>query len=122
MKKIYRNETPVKPRKKTKAQLRREWEYTVINGGMVRTSAFPRTAMMLNKGRGAQVLVIGVPLYDDRQMQYLDAIAGFGIMGQTGQEVAATLIMEGIRKAMEEGYLAKLCRNAHQVKKILTKP
>jgi hypothetical protein len=95
MRKIYRNQ---KPKKRTKAQRRREWEYTVIAGGMVRASALPRTAAVLNRGRGAIVRILGVPLLDNRQLHFLQGIADLGIIGQTAEEVAAFFILEGISR------------------------
>jgi len=108
MKKHYRYSTPVsKPKKMTRARKRREWEYTVIGGGMVRASAFPRTAMMLNKGRGALVRVIGVPLVTEKHLEYLEEIASFGISGQTAEEVAASMIMDAIIKGITDGTLKR---------------
>lgn len=101
MKKFYRNATPEKPKPKTKAQKLRDWEYTVIGGGLVRNSAFPRTAAKLNRGRGAMVRVIGVPLASDKQFAYLDALSEEGILGQTPEEVAAWFIREGILRDIE---------------------
>lgn len=107
MRKIYRNQQPEKPKKKTKAQLRREWEYTLISGGMVRASAFPRTAAILNRGRGAVIRVIGVPLIDDRQYAMLEEIAFEGIIGQTAEEVAAWFIREKLLERIIK--TCKLC-------------
>lgn len=95
MRKIYRKLTSP-PRKKTKAQQRREWERTVIDGGVVRASAFPRTASILNRGRGALVRVIGVPLMSDKHLDVLQQIADEGIIGQTAEEVAAWFIRDGV--------------------------
>jgi hypothetical protein len=112
MKKIYRNQLPAaaKPKKKTKAQLRREWEYTVIAGGMVRASAMPRTAQVLNRGRGAMIRILAVPLLDDRQMRILEEIADEGIVAQTPEEAAAWLILQGIWKRIEENSKCPRCR------------
>lgn len=121
MRKIYRNRIRERPKPKTKAQLRREWEHTVIAGGMVRASAFPRTAMMLNKGRGAVVRVIGVPLYDNRQINFLEQLSDYGLHGQTAEEVAATFIMDGIHKAMKDGLLQKLAESRCELRRALRK-
>jgi hypothetical protein len=103
MKKVYRNapKAPAKARKKTKAQLRREWEHTVLTGGLIRASAFERTAYILNKGRGAMVRVIGVPLASDGQLDYLKALAHQGLYGQTAEEVAEWFIRDGILRDID---------------------
>lgn len=118
MKKLYRNQQQDKLKPKTKAQRRREWEYTVIAGGMIRASAFPRTAMMLNKGRGAMVRVIAVPLYADRHIEYLDQMAEWGIMGQTAEEVAASMIMDAIIKGITDGTIKKISESMRIAKEI----
>lgn len=102
MQKFYRNQKKQKPRPKTPAQLRREWERTVIAGGVVRASVFAPTASILNRGRGAMVRVIGVPLIDDRQYALLDQVADEGILGQTAEEVAAWFIRDGLLARMKK--------------------
>jgi hypothetical protein len=119
MRKLYRNQTKAKPKQKTKAQRRREWEYTVIDGGLVRANAFPRTAMMLNKGRGAVVRVIGVPLYSQGHLEILEEISEYGLMGQTAAEVASHLVMDGILKAMKDGLIENFRANKMIVSEIL---
>jgi hypothetical protein len=110
MKKIYRNQlASPKPKKKTRVQLRREWEYTIIAGGMVRASAFPRTANILNRGRGAMVRVLAVPLTDDRQMKYLEEMSDEGIVAQTPEEAAAWLITEGLMKRIKQKMKCQCC-------------
>ena len=99
---MYRNLSKIPKEYKvkvlTKAQIHAQWEETVIAGGVVRASKLPRTAAVLNRGRGATVLILAVPLIDDRHISYLNDIAEEGIIGQTPEEVAAWFIMEGIKK------------------------
>ena len=84
--------TRPKPKSMTKAQRRAAWERTVIEGGVVRASKLPRTAGVINRGRGALVRILAVPLLDDRQMNVLRDMANEGIVGQTPEECAAYLI------------------------------
>lgn len=64
--------------------------------------------MMLNKGRGAVVRVIGVPLVSEKHLQYLEQMAGWGIMGQTAEEVAANMIMDAIIKGITDGSIDRI--------------
>lgn len=106
MKKIYKN-LPIAPGQKRKritaAQLRAHLEQLIIKGGYVRASKMPRTAHILNRGRGARVLILAVPLIDERQLQFLQAIADEGIIGQTPEEVGAWFIRDGLHDRLMKG-------------------
>jgi hypothetical protein len=64
-----------------------------------------KTARDKNRAPGEVVHILPVPLIDDRQMHYLHALAIFGNIGETPEEVAAFMIMEGIGDRMRNGLL-----------------
>lgn len=101
--------TAPKPKPLTKAQRYAQWEQIVIAGGTVRASKLPRTAAVLNRGRGAVVRILAVPLIDNRQLDMLTDLAIQGIMGQTPEEVAAWFIREGIIKEIKQRSKCKEC-------------
>ena len=55
-----------------------------------------KTAREQNRAKGEVVHVLSVPLIDARQMHYLHEIAEAGNLGETPEEVAAFMILEGI--------------------------
>lgn len=61
------------------------------------------TAREKNRSPEELVHVLPVPLIDARQMHYLREIADAGIIGETPEEVAAFLILEGIDLRMRSG-------------------
>jgi hypothetical protein len=60
-----------------------------------------KTARELNRSPGEVVHVLHVPLIDDRQMHYLREIAEHGVLGETPEEVAAFMILEGISERLQ---------------------
>jgi hypothetical protein len=62
-----------------------------------------KTAREMNRAKGEVVHVLPVPLIDARQMHYLEELAEQGIIGETPEEVAAFMILEGIDKRLRSG-------------------
>lgn len=63
---------------------------------------------MTRREAGSPLKVLRVPLIDHRQMYYLRALADTQLMGQTEGEVAATFILEGIKRHMSKSMPAPL--------------
>jgi hypothetical protein len=63
------------------------------------------TAREKNRTKGEVVHVLHVPLIDARQMHYLRELADEGNLGETPEEVAAFLILEGIDLRLRSGMI-----------------
>jgi hypothetical protein len=64
-----------------------------------------KTARELNRTPGEAMHVLPVPLIDARQMHYLRELVEDGNLGETPEEVAAFLILEGIDLRLRSGTL-----------------
>ena len=62
-----------------------------------------KTAREQNSSLDEVVHILPVPLIDARQMHYLRQIADAGVIGETPEEVAAVMILEGIDLRMRSG-------------------
>lgn len=71
-----------------------------------------KTAREMNRGKNPKVIILHVPLLNDRQLAMMVQIAESGIWGQTAGEVAATFITDGLIKLYDNPNTRKFVRKS----------